>query len=103
MLMYLVKIRIDEEIADEWQRWMQQVHVPDVVKTGCFDKAWIARDTAGDGAGRRAYRMIYLAPSRADYERYQERFAPDLQEDHTRRFEGRFDASREILEVVGEG
>ena len=100
MILYLVQVSIDREIADQWQRWMQDIHIPDVVATGCFQNAWMARMAESDTEARRAYRMVYLAKSKDSLDRYQAEFAPALQMDHTERFEGRFDASRELLDVI---
>lgn len=100
MMFYLVRVDVDVDIADEWQRWMVDVHIPDVVATDCFDQAWMARRPAADTAERKAFRMIYLAPSRQHFERYEREFAPALQAEHTDRYEGRFQASRELLDVM---
>ncbi len=101
-LFYLVNLRIDAEVADQWEAWMRTTHIPDVLDTGCFDRAWICRQPEDDGGARRAYRMIYIATSRSSFERYQSQFAPTLQADHTTRYEGQFDASRSLCNVIKE-
>lgn len=105
-LFYLVTVRIDDDVADEWESWMRTVHIPDVVQTGCFARAWMCRQPSEDGASRggsirRAFRIIYLAKSRTDFERYEAQFAPGLQADHTTRYAEKFDASRSLCDVVG--
>jgi hypothetical protein len=37
-MLYIVTVRIDAAIADEWQAWMQDVQVPDVMDRGCFER-----------------------------------------------------------------
>lgn len=102
MMFYLVRVDIDADIADDWQEWMKDVHLPDVVETGCFKRAWITRRPEADERGRRSYRMVYLAESREDFQRYQNEYADELQNEHTERYAGMFDASRELLDVVDE-
>lgn len=99
-MFYLVTVHIDRDVADDWHDWMRTVHIPDVVDTGCFQRAWMCRQPEDDSGDRLAFRMIYLADSREDFERYQNQFADDLQADHTERYEGKFGASRSLCDVV---
>lgn len=99
---YQVRLRIDVDRADAWEQWMVDVHLPDVLATGCFERAWICREPAEDSANRRAYQMIYIAPSRADFERYQADYAEALQADHSSRYAGSFDASRQLCDALHE-
>ena len=41
MIIYSVTITIDAEIESEWLDWMRRIHVPDVVRTGCFSECRI--------------------------------------------------------------
>lgn len=99
-MFYLVYVWVDREIATDWLTWMCDVHVPDVVQTACFLDAFVVRDSEGDRDGRVAYRVLYRARSEAELERYQRDFAPALQAEHTERYEGRFEARRELLPIV---
>ena len=99
-MLYIVHIRIDRPIADDWERWMRDVHVPDVVETGCFATAVMARDESSDDDQRVGFRIIYRAHSDQAYERYVAEHADRLQREHTERYRGRFDASRDLLDVV---
>ncbi|MCA1659198.1 MAG: DUF4286 family protein [Verrucomicrobiaceae bacterium] len=99
MIIYSVNITVDRRVEDEWLEWMQQVHVPQVVRTGCFIDARISKIL--DGAGEEAsYVIQYQCRSFADYDRYRENFAAALQKDHTDRFAGHFRASRQLLEEL---
>lgn len=99
-MVYIVSIRIDADIADDWKQWMEEVHVPDVMETGCFASAAMARDADRDSEERRAYRIVYRAHSREAYEEYVAAHADALQADHTERYRGQFEASRQLLPVV---
>lgn len=101
-LFYLVSIWIDKAVADDWQRWMHEVHIPDVIDTGCFDNTWMCREPEEDTDERLAYRMVYLATSKAAFERYEAEFAAELQADHSARYAGKFKAARALCEVVAE-
>lgn len=104
-MMYVVSIAVDVDRADEWEAWMRSVHVPDVMETGCFAEAVLARDAAHVAAGspdalRRAYRVQYRAHDHAALEQYQAEHATRLQAEHTERYAGAFQASRNLYPIV---
>ena len=99
-MLYTVYIAVDEDRADEWEEWLEDVHIPDVMDTGCFAHATMARDAAHDTPHRRAYRIVYTARSEAAFDEYQQHHVDALQADHTERYEGAFEASRDILPVL---
>ena len=35
-VIYNVTVSVDEDAHHEWLEWMQEVHIPDVMKTGSF-------------------------------------------------------------------
>ena len=41
MIIYRVEITVEAAIELEWFDWMKRVHVPDVVRTGCFSECRI--------------------------------------------------------------
>ncbi|HEX4666498.1 MAG TPA: DUF4286 family protein [Chthoniobacterales bacterium] len=99
MIIYRVDITIQPGIEAEWVDWMKPVHVPDVLRTGCFSDCRIHKvlEAAGDEP---IYVMQYHGRSLADYHRYREKFASVLQKEHSDRFAGRFRGSRQILEEI---
>ena len=99
MIIYKVDITIEAGIELEWFDWMKRVHVPDVVRTGCFSECRIFKVIESDGADA-SYVLQYHCRSLAEYHRYRDSFAPALQKDHTTRFAGRFRGARQLLEEV---
>jgi hypothetical protein len=101
MIIYSVTVAIEAGVESEWIDWMQRIHVPDVLRTGCFSGCHIYKLLESNDAGP-AYVLQYECPSLEEYHRYRDNFAPKLQEDHSSRFAGRFRASRQLLEQVAE-
>jgi hypothetical protein len=100
---YAVTLCIDGEIAEEWLEWMRAVHVPEVLRTGCFHHCSIQRDTGPARAdGRVTFVLEYLAASAARVELYQRDYAPELQRVHSSRYAGRFEASRSVRSLLAE-
>ena len=100
-VLYNVTISIDPSIEEDWLDWMKNVHIPEVMKTGFFIENRICRIHAFEEGGL-TYAVQYVAKSMQDLEIYREDYSPALQEDHTKRYQGKFDAFRTVLEIVHE-
>lgn len=100
MVLYNVTISIDPAVSEEWLEWMKTVHIPDVMETGCFFDNKILRIIDYEEEGGLSYSIQYLCRDMETYHRYQHEFAPKLQEEHSRRYAGRFAAFRTVLNVV---
>lgn len=99
MIIYSVTIIVQANIESEWLDWMNKIHVPDVLRTGCFMECRIYRflDSESDDP---SYVMQYQCRSVEEYHRYRDNFAPALQKEHSDRFAGKFRGSRQLLEEV---
>jgi hypothetical protein len=102
MIIYNVTINIDDEVHDEWVKWMQDEHRPDVMKTGYFKEFRFTRVLADDPQGK-TYSVQYLCDNFTDYDNYQKKEAPRLQAEHNKRFEGKYVAFRTVLKMIKHG
>jgi 3-hydroxyisobutyrate dehydrogenase-like beta-hydroxyacid dehydrogenase len=89
-VVYEVTARVDDALAYDYERFMIETHIPDVVRTGCFLHARL--DQGGEGQ----YRAIYHAASQAEVDRYLADFAPKLREHMTARFPTGVTLSRRV-------
>ncbi len=99
MILYNVTVNVDAEARDEWLVWMKETHVPDVLSTGLFVEAKIARIMAEE-AGGNAYSIQYFAKDMDAYKKYEREFAAKLQRDHEDKFGGKCAAFRTLLHIV---
>jgi len=99
MILYNVTVSIDAAIENEWLQWMKEVHLPDVLATGYFAEAKIARILAEEQGGK-AYSVQYYAFSMDAYEAYEKDHAPRLREEHQQKFGSRTAAFRTLLHVI---
>ena len=105
MITYSVTITIQATIESEWVDWMKRVHVPDVLRTGCFVECRFYKVLGAEG-DEPTYVLQYRCRSLEEYHRYRDNFAPALQKEHTDRYSGRFRGSRQLMDeiaVVGAG
>lgn len=99
MILYNVTVNIDEDVRDEWLTWMKEVHIPDLLATGMFVSCKLARILAEE-AGGNAYSVQYFAPNMEKVEQYMREFAPQLQAEHDKKFNGKYVAFRTLLDIV---
>ena len=99
MIIYNVTVVIDADVSEQWLKWMQEVHIPDVMATGKFIDGKLSRILAEEEGGK-SYSVQYLCPDMKSYEAYQKIEAPALQKEHTDRYAGKFVAFRTLLEVI---
>jgi hypothetical protein len=99
MLLYNVTFIIEDSAADAWLQWMQETHVPEVLATGLFVSNRLLKviDSPNEGI---TYCSQYVAQTMEDYDNYQARFAPALQEDLNTRFKDKFVAFRTLMEYI---
>jgi hypothetical protein len=101
MIIYNVTLNIDDSAHDNWLSWMKETHIPEVMRTGMFVQYTFAKllSRQDDETGT-TYVIQYQAETMANYERYQAEFAPALQAETRKYFEGKFVAFRTLMETV---
>ncbi len=101
MLKYTIEIEIAREVEKEWIEWMLNTHIPDVMKTGCFDDSEISKKLESEN-DKITYYIIYTCPSQDEFQYYLKEHAPELQEEHKAKFLGNYSSRRFLSEVKEE-
>lgn len=99
MFIYNVTVNIADEAHNAWLKWMKEVHIPDVMKTGCFIDSQMLKVLYVEDEGH-TYSIQYKFLEMVDIEKYQKQFAPALQEEHKKKFDGKYAAFRTLLQIV---
>lgn len=101
MHIYNVTINIDKDIHDNWLKWIQQEHIPDMLATGKFLSAKVCRVLIEEEMGGITYAIQYITDSKEALEKYYTEDAPRLRA-QSKPFEGKFVAFRTELEIISE-
>lgn len=70
MIIYNITIKVEWSIAEEWEKWMRETHIPELLETGCFDKHQLVRLLQVDETDGPTYAAQYYAPSLIKYDYY---------------------------------
>jgi hypothetical protein len=100
MYIYNVTIKVAHAIVADWLVWLREEHIPEMIATGCFDKATILQlleNTDEEGA---TYAVQYHALHRADHERYLAEFAPSMRQKGLDKWGENFIAFRTLMQIV---
>src|SRR3954452_22651251 len=96
MIVYEVTAIVGEDIADEFRNFMQSQHISDLMATGCFVSASLARSE------NNTFQMRYTAADRQTLDRYFAEHAERLRADVAERFPSDTQFSRQIWEMIAE-
>ena len=100
MYIYNVTVNIDETVAEEWLKWMQESHIPEMLSTGKFFEAKLCQVMIEEEMGGTTYAVQYTAKSKAHLEAYYEEDATRLREDAMKKFADKMLGFRTELKIV---
>jgi hypothetical protein len=100
MYIYNVTTKIDADIRDAWLQWMQQIHIPEVIQTGCFTGSRLLKLLDTDETEGFTYTVQYAAGSKADYDRYIQSHAATLRTSAINKWGNKIISFRSLMEVV---
>lgn len=96
MISYEITAAVSEALIGEYESYMIGRHIPDVLATGCFTGASVARGEPGE------YRISYLASDRATLDRYFADHAPWLRDHFSTQFPSGVTLSRHVWQTLEE-
>ena len=101
MVLYNVTVNIDEKIEEEWRGWMKEIHIPEVLATGFFQRHRILKllNETPEATGS-TYAIQYELANIGKLDKYLEHHAPALQKKHQDKYGTRCMAFRTVLEEV---
>ena len=82
MIKYNVSVSVPAELAAQWECWMREKHIADVVATGKFISAQLWRVLEPEIIDIVQFSVDYIAENPDQYEEYRVKYAPALQAGH---------------------
>ena len=99
MILYNITVSVDYDVHQDWLKWMKEVHIPDVLKTGLFVENKVAKIHSEEFGGA-SYSIQYLLKSWEDYNNYKNNYASKLQKQYLLKFANKSVAFRTVLEII---
>jgi hypothetical protein len=96
MIIYEITTTVSDKLITNYEKYMREIHIPDLLETGYFGRAYFTR------SGENRYRVQYHAHSQKALDDYLEKDAPRLREDFMSHFPNGIELSRENWEIIEE-
>ena len=100
MIVYNVTVKLDHSIASGWLKWLNDEHIPDMIGTGCFEKANVLRLPETDDTDGITYAVQYFAPDKNAYDNYIKKFSENMRKKGTDKWGNKFIAFRTVMELL---
>lgn len=100
MIIYNVTVKVHSSINEAWLQWLKEVHAPDVMATDCFTDYKIVRLLEIDDSEGPTYAVQYNAESKSLYNRYVEKYAPEMRKRSFEKWGDKFIAFRSVMQIV---
>ncbi|QBN19174.1 DUF4286 family protein [Flavobacterium nackdongense] len=100
MIIYNVTTNIHESVHDQWMIWMQHKHIPEMLATGKFSSAKMARVLIEEEMGGITYSVQYTTDSKETLQKYYSEDAPTLRQEGGKLFGEKMLSFRTELEVI---
>ncbi len=100
MIVYNITTKVHQSIQTEWLKWLQEIHHPEILNTGCFTSIIILRLLEVDDEEGPTYAVQYYAESKALYNRYIEQFAAAMRQQAFDKWGNQFISFRSLMQVV---
>jgi hypothetical protein len=94
MIVYEITADVNGELVRKFEAFMREKHIPDLLETGYFESAEIAKSS------EELYRIRYLTKDLRTLEKYFETDAERLRAAFQKEFPAGIEVSREILEIL---
>jgi len=102
MIIYNVTTNIHESVKDQWLKWMQEKHIPEILATQKFSSARIVRVMIEEEMGGITYSVQYVTDSKETLERYYIEDEPKFQQEALGLFADKLLSFRTELELISE-
>jgi hypothetical protein len=100
MIVYNITLKVAWSIQKEWQEWILNKHIPDVLATGQFDTGRLFRLLDQDESEGPTFVAQYATSSMERYQKYMIEFAPSLQDDGRKKWGDQFIAFRTVMSLL---
>ena len=101
MIIYNVTTKVHNSISKEWLQWLKEVHVKEILDTGCFTEFKIVKLLEIDEEEGPTYALQLYADSKAMYNRYVEKFAGNMRHEAFEKWGDKFISIRTVMQIVG--
>ena len=100
MFIYNVTTKVDPAVHEAWVTWMKEIHIPEIMLSGCFTSFQFVRLLELDDSEGPTYAVQFRSESKAAYNLYLEKYANKLRNDVYTKWGNKVISFRSLMQVV---
>lgn len=100
MFTYNITIKVNHEIVNEWLQWQKEIHIPEIMATGLFTEHRFYQLLEYDDEEGKIFVTQFVVSSKANYNNYLEKFAPQLRKKTLEKWGDKVVSFRTLLQNV---
>ena len=100
MIIYNVTTKVHNSISEEWLQWLKDVHIKEILGTGCFTDYKIVKLLEVDEEEGPTFALQLFAESKAIYNQYAEKFASKMRQAAFDKWDDKFISIRSVMQIV---
>lgn len=101
-LIYNVTVSVEDKVHSDWISWMLDEHLREMLGTGCFLGFTFSKLHTEEEMGP-TYTVQYELATQADFERYEQEYAPAMRQKGAERFGNQALAFRTTMSIIAKG
>ena len=100
MFVYNLTVKVDKEILQQWIKWQQEEHIPEIMATNLFTEIKIFELLEPDELDEPTFILQYFTDSKENYNRYINEYSHALEEKAWEKWGDSFIAFRTLMQTV---
>lgn len=101
MVLYNRTVVVDNDIKQEWLRWVKQFHIQDMLNTGLFEKGRVFQLVTGNQPeGNTTFTVQLITSSMEHVELFRQRYEQAFEDEQSRKYGEKCLNFTSILEAV---
>jgi hypothetical protein len=100
MFIYNITLKVENDILEEWLEWQKEIHIPEMIATGCFYDHRFYKLLEHDEEDGKTFVIQFYANSKNDFDHYVENFAGQLRQKSSEKWKDRVISFRTLLQNV---
>ena len=99
-IIYNVTTAVSHQVKEDWLQWMLDIHIPEVLGTGCFYKHQLVKILDTDETEGITYAVQYYAESQSAYEDYISNYAGNFRKAISDKWGEQVYSFRTLMEIL---
>jgi hypothetical protein len=100
MFIYNITIKVENEILKEWMQWQKEIHIPEMIATGCFYDHRFYKLLEHEEEDGKTFVIQFYANFKNEYDNYVENFAEQLRQKSREKWKDHVISFRTLLQNV---